>query len=106
MEWFDIFGINLDGNRSEVYEARNQGFILGGVPLLKGTVDFALSSEMPDGQLLGFSRGDTLEELVEAGSDIEESERAIQNQSVTIVKTENAGYKLNFDDTREVYDFD
>jgi hypothetical protein len=54
---------------------------------------------------MGLSRGDTLEELVEAGSNIDESERAIQNQSITYVKSENAGYKLAFGDTRSIYNY-
>lgn len=106
LEWLEMFAvptINATGTERDVAAA--QGFQLGGVPLLQGTVNFALSSEVPDGVLVGFSKGDTLEELVEAGSDIEESERSIQNQVITVVKTENAGYKLAFDDTRSVFDF-
>lgn len=106
LEWLELFAMpTISATTTEGEIAAKQGFQLGGVPLLRGKVDFALSSAMPDGKLLGYSKGDTLEELKEAGSDIEESERSIQNQVVTIVKTENSGYKLNFGDTREVFDF-
>jgi len=81
------------------------GFQIGGVPILNGAVNFALSSGVPAGRLIGLSKGDTLEELIEAGSNIEESERAIQNQSITFVKTENSGYKLAFPDTRSIYNW-
>lgn len=105
VEWLELFAVSKVGDRSEVMDAAVQGFQLGGVPLLQGTVNFALSSAMPANKLMGFSKGDTLEELIEAGSNIEESERSIQNQSITVVKSENAGYKLAFADTREIYNF-
>lgn len=81
------------------------GFQIGGIPILSGRVNFALSSAAPAGKLIGFSRGDTIEELIEAGSQIDESERAIQNQSITYVKSINAGYKMNFGDTRSMLNF-
>lgn len=65
-------------------------------------VNFALSSTAPAGQLIGFVKGETLEELVENGSDIEESVRAIENQVVRYVKTTNRGYRLVFNDTRSI----
>lgn len=75
------------------------------LPALGGTVNFAYSSSMPDNKILGFSKGDTLEELKEAGSEISENEKSIQNQSLTYVRTENTGYKLAFGDTRSMLDF-
>lgn len=63
---------------------------------------FALSSTAPAGKLIGFSKNETLEELVENGSDIEESVRAIENQVVRYVKTVNKGYRLIFGDTRTI----
>lgn len=68
-------------------------------------VSFAISSQAPTGKLIGITKGETLEELIEAGSIISESEAAIQNQVVTYVKTENTGYKLAFADTRSVLNF-
>lgn len=105
IEWLELFAVSKVGDRSEADDAAVQGFQLGGIPLLQGRVNFALSSAVPAGKLIGFSQGDTVEELVEAGSNIEESERSIQNQAITVVKTENAGYKLNFSDTRSIFDF-
>lgn len=64
-----------------------------------------LSSTCPANKLIGYSKGDTLEELVEAGSNIQETERAIRNQTVTVVKTENTGYRLVFGDTRSIFNF-
>lgn len=69
------------------------------LPVMKG-VKFALSSAMPAGKLLAYSKEETLEELKEAGSAISESETAIRNQSVTYVRTENTGYRLVYGDTR------
>lgn len=70
------------------------------LPLLNGSVNFALSSSMPANYLLAFSKAETLEELVEAGSNISENERSITNQSITYVRSEVTGYKLAFGDTR------
>ena len=70
------------------------------LPLLNGSVNFALSSSMPANYLLAFSKAETLEELVEAGSSISENEKSILNQSITYVRSEVTGYKLAFGDTR------
>lgn len=106
LEWLLMFAIpTSDQNVTEANKLARTGFQIGGVPILTGVINFALSSAVPDGRLIGFSKGDTLEELIEAGSSIDESERAIQNQSITYVKTENAGYKLSFGDTRSVYNY-
>lgn len=74
------------------------------LPVLKG-VKFELSTTMPNGKLMCYSQEDTLEELVEANSQIAESEQAIKNQSVTYVRTENTGYRLIFGDTRTELNF-
>lgn len=70
------------------------------LPLMNGNVKFALSSSMPDNMLLGFSKMETLEEVIEAGSSIAENEKAVSNQTVTYYRTENSGFRLAFGDTR------
>lgn len=74
------------------------------LPILNNAVKFALGSNVPAGRLIAFSRMETLEELVESGSIIAESENAIKNQSVTHVRTETSGFRLAFGDTRRVLD--
>lgn len=71
-------------------------------PRLPLNLNFALSSTAPANKLIGFIKAETLEELVENGSDIEESTRAITNQRVRYVKTTNKGYRMIFGDTRSV----
>lgn len=93
------------GDRTAASELAAQGFQIGGVPLLQGLVNFVLSSAMPDNQLLGYSKGDTLEQTIETGSLIEESQKAILVQKIQYVKTENSGFRLVFGDTRSVYSF-
>lgn len=107
LEWLMLLTMPVAGHqgKTEGELLASQGVQLGGIPLLQAVANFALSAEAPEGQLIGLSKGDTMEELIEAGSDIEESERSIANQSVTVVKTTNAGYKMNFGDTRSIYDF-
>lgn len=75
-------------------------------PQLDFNIRFALVSDAAPNQLLGFSKNDTLEELIENGSDIEESERVIKNQRVNLYHTKNAGYRLIFGDTRQILNLD
>lgn len=106
VELLFMFMPTLAGNRSEAEAMMAQGApkVNVGIPILNSNVEFVLSSSMPANKLLGYSKGDTLEELVEAGSTIAENERSILNQAVTYVRSENTGYKLAFGDTREVLD--
>lgn len=95
----------VTGNTSVAEHLQSKGAPSVGLtlPLMKN-VNFRLSSAMPAGKLMAYSKADTLEELIEANSDIKESETAIKNQSITYVRTQNAGYKLIFGDTRRVLD--
>jgi hypothetical protein len=69
-------------------------------------VNFEVSSAAPAAKLIGFIKGETIEELIENGSDIEESVRSIENQKVRYVKTKNHGYRLVFADTRDILNLD
>jgi len=73
-------------------------------PQFNFNVNFEVASSAPAQKLIGFSKADTLEELVETGSDIEESQQAIEYQKVKYVKTKNNGYRLIFGDTRDILD--
>jgi hypothetical protein len=105
IQWLMLFTPNIAGDHSGAQELAQQGFQIGGVPILRGAVNFALSSAMLDNQLLGYSKGDTLEQTVETGSLIEESQKAILVQKVQYVKTENSGFRLVFGDTRSILSF-
>lgn len=73
-------------------------------PRFQFNVNFQVSSAAPAEKLIGFSQADTVEELVETGSDIQESINAISNQTVKYVRTRNTGYRLIFGDTRSILD--
>lgn len=73
-------------------------------PRFNFNVNFQVASAAPAEKLIGFSKSDTVEELVETGSDIQESLAAIGNQTVKYVKTKNKGYRLIFGDTRDILD--
>lgn len=105
IELFLMFTPTVSGT-STAEHLQNHGAPTIGLmlPVMKG-VKFELSSTMPNGKLLCYSQEDTLEELVEANSQIAESEQAIRNQSVTYVRTENTGYRLIFGDTRTELNF-
>jgi len=102
LEWLRMFSTpTADAGMSQGDILRRAGVDVAiQNPRFDFNVNFALSSTAPANQLVGFIKNETLEELVENGSDIEESTRAIENQKVKFVKTENKGYRLVFGDTR------
>jgi hypothetical protein len=106
LELLFMFTPTLKGDKAEIEAmvAKGGPGINLSLPLLNGSASFVLSSTMPANKLLGFTKAETLEELVEAGSTIAENEKSIQNQSVTYVRSENTGYKIALSDTRAVLD--
>lgn len=102
LELFLMF-LPVQGNKSLSEHLQDHGGprIALSLPLMTN-VTFRLSSDVPANTLICYSRADTVEELIEASSDIRESEQAVKNQSITYVRTQNAGYKLIFGDTRTV----
>ena len=108
LQWLMLFALpsaNTSNAPTSAEALARQGFQLGQVSLLQGSINFVLSSSAPNNVLIGFSRGDTIEELVEAGSLINESERSMSNQTITYFRTMNTGYRLIHGDTRSVYNF-
>jgi len=103
LQWLRMFAIpSSDKTRTDAENLAAAGFQVRGVPILSGEVNFVLSSTAPANKLIGYSKADTLEMQVEAGSLIEESERSIQTQELTYVRSENSGFRLAFDDTRSI----
>jgi hypothetical protein len=105
-EWLRMFAkpsIGLGTPQAEVL--RQAGVQMAEAnPRFSFNVNFQVSSTAPSQKLVGFSKRDTLEELVETGSDIQESQSAIENQTVKYVRTRNNGYRLIFGDTRNILD--
>ena len=106
--WLELFLMFLPTqpngkSTSEILQDNGGPRVALAMDFLNG-VNFHISSSAPAGKLICYSRADTLEELVEAGSVLSESETAIKNQSITYVKTENAGYRLVYGDTRVIFD--
>lgn len=104
LELFLMF-LPVTGNKSVAEHLQEKGAPRVGLSLdfLTG-VNFHISSTAPAGVLIAYSKGDTLEELIEQGANISESEVAIKNQSITYVKTMTAGYRLVYGDTRAIFD--
>jgi hypothetical protein len=104
LELFLMFLPNNGNNSSdaETLQSRGMPSFAMNLDFMNG-VSIRISSSAPTGQLICYSQGDTLEELVETGSVINESEQAIKNQSITYVKTINTGYRLVYGDTRTVF---
>lgn len=107
VELLFMFTPNLASDKNEARELAMAGApgVNLQLPIMNNAVQFVLSSGMPAGKLMAFNRGETLEELIEAGSIISESENAIRNQSITYVRTETSGFRLAFGDTRRILDF-
>lgn len=105
LQWMLMFTPTLS-NQSQVEAMAKIGgpTVTAGIPGMFNPIKFALSSTVPAGKLIGITKSETLEELIEAGSQISESEKAIRNQKITYVKTETTGYRLVFGDTRSIYD--
>ena len=61
-----------------------------------------LSSEMEENRILGYRKPETMERLIETGSQISESETAIRNQSVLVTNTINSCYAIHYHQSREV----
>ncbi len=106
VELLFMFTPNLASDKNEARELAMSGApgVNLQLPIMNNAVQFVLSSGMPAGKLMAFNRGETLEELIEAGSIISESENAIRNQSITYVRTETSGFRLAFGDTRRILD--
>lgn len=107
VQWIMLFAMPTAGavGPTAAENMARMGFQLGAVQLLSGKVNFALSSTAPASQLVGLAKGETLEELIEAGSLIQEAQRAVNNQSISYYKTEVSGYRLVFGDTRSIFNF-
>lgn len=57
-------------------------------------INFAISNTVAANTLVGIIKPETIEELNEAGSDIQESDRLITQQKVQFVRTTTVGYNL------------
>ncbi|GFD77302.1 hypothetical protein KUL118_01640 [Tenacibaculum sp. KUL118] len=106
--WLELFLMFLPTqpngkSTSEILQENGGPRVALAMDFLSG-VNFHISSSAPSGKLICYSKADTLEELIEAGSVLSESETAIKNQSITYVKTENSGYRLVYGDTRVIFD--
>lgn len=108
LEWIRMFAIpSIPNGQTQVETLAKAGVQFAQAnPRLPLNMNFALSSTAPEGKLIGFIKAETIEELVENGSDIEESTRAITNQRVRYVKTTNRGYRMVLGDTRSVLNLD
>lgn len=104
LELLFMFQPQLNGVKStaEAIAAVGGPSIKVNIPMLGGNANFVISSSMPANKLLGLTKAETLEELVESGSSISENERSIQTQSITYTRSENTGYKLAWGDSRSI----
>ena len=72
-----------------------QGFPSLGVHVL-------ISNAIPDRSILVYRRGETLDRLLEIGSQISEMERSIRTQSIVMTNTINTGFMMNYHESRRL----
>jgi hypothetical protein len=108
LEWIRMFATpTANSGASQIDILRDAGVNVAiQNPNFNLAVNFALSTTAPASKLIGFIKNETVEELVENGSDIEESIRAIEVQKVRYFRTTNRGYRLVFGDTRSILNLD
>jgi len=102
-----MYSPTLSGNGSIPQAMGSMGAptINTNVTMLNGlNLNIALSSAVPAGKIICMLKNECLEELIEANSNISESERSILDQSIKYVKTETTGYKLAIPESRVVLD--
>ncbi len=73
--------------------------------LFPAGVKFVLASSVPAGNLIGIVKGETLQEIKEAGGETAEEDREILNQTITYIRTEVSGLRLLYQDTRSVFNW-
>jgi len=108
-QWMLLFTPMLNGNRSlpdAISEAGGAPKLLApDLPVFPGNVKFVISSSVPNGQLIGVTLAETLEELKESGSEIAQAEQLISTQEWQYQRTESSGYKLIFPLGRQIINF-
>ena len=106
-EYNRLFAQPISGNTQAADQLRKAGVNLDqfGNIGLNLSVRPVLSSAVPAGQLIGITKGEALGELIEANSNIEESQKLIRTQATEIYKTQNVGYQLIYGDAREAFDY-
>lgn len=106
-QWMRLFQPQFASNMSQADAMRQMsGMAPSVIPIPMPTaVNFVVSSSAPATRLIGYVRGETMEQLVESGSDIAEEEKAMSNQTITYYRTENTGMRLVYRDTRSIYNF-
>jgi hypothetical protein len=88
-------GKGTDTSAEQVAAKVGMGFnIRTALSFLNQTINFAVSPTVPANTLIGITKGETLERLIESGSDISELERSITDQQITFVRTQNIGFNL------------
>lgn len=104
VELMFMFSQTLSSNVSLAEKMQEAGgpVVNTALPILNQSLKFALSSAVPANMLVAFNRGETMEELVESGSSIAESQTAILNQAITYVRSEVSGFRLTYGDTRRI----
>lgn len=68
-------------------------------------ITVVLSSVMGENQILGFRKGETLERLIEIGSQIQETERNIRTQMLTYVNSTNSGFNIAYGNSRRILEW-
>ena len=104
-QWVKMFTPNANvTNNPENLAERGLAPKFGTIAMF-GDVRFVLNKSVPTGKLLCFNQGETIEELVRSGSQLQEEQQNILNQTWVYTNTERVGYSMIYGDTRSIYDY-
>lgn len=95
-EAVQIVMLNM-GTANMPLEGRRMGGIGNTLTPINTTADgvrYGWTEDAPDGKLVGFDRRNALEQVVEIGSNISETENFITNQTQVLTMTENNGFAI------------
>lgn len=95
-EAVQVIMLNL-GTANLPLEGRRIGGIGNSLTPINSTADgvrYGWTADAPDGKIVGFDRRNALEQVVEIGSNISETENFITNQTQVITMTENNAFAI------------
>jgi hypothetical protein len=105
-QWNKMFAIPQANTGESIGETMKRfGADISAMPKVILPVRFKINTAVASGKLLGINSPTTAEELTEAGSILQETERLMSTQQISYYRTENTGHKLLFGDTRAVLDY-
>lgn len=78
------------------------GLTMGFVGFANLGIRIIISSAIPDNSILVYRKSETLERMIEIGSQISEMEQSIRNQTIVLTNTINTGFMMTYHESRKL----